>query len=220
MTLDDPALLRSGRAGGHRVLTARGLRTRQRLVDAARQVFATIPFPDARLIDITNAAGTAAGTFYTYFDDKEEIFREVAASVLAELSAAPLLGDEHASTDEVDRIAASTRQYFLACLRNSRVVHSTEQLAVSDALIGRSRRATVTVGVKRAARWIEDLQRRGICDEGIDPWTTAMVLHTMTVRVAYDHLLSGGEDGEIDDLVDAVTTVWARTVGLERLPPR
>jgi len=213
---EDSAGLHAGRAGGRRLLTARGLRTREKLVEAAREVFATTPFRDARLIDITAAAGTATGSFYTYFDDKEEIFREVATTVLAELSAAPLLGDEYADSDDVERIAASTRQYFLACLRNARLVHSMEQLAVSDTQVNSSRRAIVSVGVKRAARWIERLQAQGICDADVDPWTTAMVLHTMTVRVAYDHLLlSGGDDGEVEDLVDAVTKVWARTVGLE-----
>ena len=33
-------------------------------------------------------AAVAAGTFYTYFDSKEDIFREVAADVLDELSRA------------------------------------------------------------------------------------------------------------------------------------
>jgi hypothetical protein len=45
-----------------------------------------------------------------------------------------------------------------------------------------------------------------------------MVLHTMNVRVAYDHLHPTGSDADIDALVDAVTHVRARTVGLERLP--
>ena len=80
--------LRGGQATGGRRFTPRGLRTRARLVGAARQVFEKIPFRQARLTDITAAAGVAAGTFYTYFDSKEEIFREVADEVLLELSRA------------------------------------------------------------------------------------------------------------------------------------
>ena len=80
--------VRAGRAVGGRVLTARGLRTRENLVSAAHRVFERTPFPDARLSDITAEAGVAAGTFYTYFDAKEEIFREVADDVLAELATA------------------------------------------------------------------------------------------------------------------------------------
>jgi AcrR family transcriptional regulator len=206
---------RGGIATGGRVLTDRGLRTRARLVDAARQIFAEVPFRQARLADITAAAGVSAGTFYTYFDDKEAIFREVANDVLAELSAAARRDPDNHDRDPIRDIAHASRQYFLACLRNTCVIRSMEQLAVSDERVSAARRDTVIGGVKRAAAWIRRLQDDGICDGGIDAWTTAMVLHTMNVRVAYDHLVPSGDPGDVDRLVDAVTHVWARTVGLE-----
>lgn len=46
-----------------------------------------------------------------------------------------------------------------------------------------------------------------------------MVLHTMNVRVAYDHLLPDKDERDIDAVVEAVTHVWARTVGLEQVKP-
>ena len=79
-----------------------------------------------------------------------------------------------------------------------------------------SRRHTVRVGVQRAERWIRRLQEQGICDAELDARTTAIALHTMNVRVAYDHLLPAGDPDEVEPLVAAVTRVWARTVGLER----
>jgi AcrR family transcriptional regulator len=110
---------RGGQATGGRRLTPRGLRTRARLVAAARQVFEQIPFRQARLTDITAAAGVAAGTFYTYFDSKEEIFREVADEVLQELSHAARRDADNAEGDAIRDIAHASRQYFLACLRNA-----------------------------------------------------------------------------------------------------
>jgi hypothetical protein len=74
----------------------------------------------------------------------------------------------------------------------------------------------VRVGVKRVERWIRRLQEQGICDLELDPRTTAIALHTMNVRVAYDHLLPSGDRKDVEPLVAAVTTVWARTVGLEQ----
>jgi AcrR family transcriptional regulator len=208
--------LRGGQATGGRLLTPRGLRTRAKLVAAARQVFERTPFPQARLTDITAAAGVAAGTFYTYFDSKEAIFREVADEVLLELSNAARRDPDNVEGDPIRDIAHASRQYFLACLRNAGVVRSMEQLAVSDAGIIKSRRNTVRVGVKRAERWIRGLQERGICDQDLDPRTTAIALHTMNVRVAYDHLLLSGDRRDVEPLVAAVTRVWARTVGLEQ----
>ena len=43
--------------------SARGARTRQTLVEAARRVFERDGFLDARITDITAEAGVAAGTF-------------------------------------------------------------------------------------------------------------------------------------------------------------
>jgi hypothetical protein len=86
--------------------------------------------------------------------------------------------------------------------------------------VGATRRATVVGAVKRAERWIRRLQRQGVCDD-IDPWTTAVALQTMTIRVAYDPLLpqagtgDRSEDVDVDAMARAVSRIWARTVGLE-----
>ena len=200
-----------------RVLTPRGQRTRALLVGGATEIFATTPFDEVRLSDITARARVAAGTFYTYFDSKEEIFREVAAEVLTEMSNAARPGaDDERDEDPVRAIANATRRYFLCCLRHAMVARSIEQLTLRDAAIARSRQGTVVTGVKRYERWIRRLQISGICDRDIDSWDTTMVLHTMTVRVAYDHLLPHGDADAVERLVEAVTHVCARTVGLER----
>jgi AcrR family transcriptional regulator len=200
-----------------RVLSPRGQRTRAMLVAAASEIFSTTPFDKVRLSDITGRARVAAGTFYTYFDSKEMIFREVAADVLAEMSnAARASPDDERDEDPVRAIANATRRYFLCCLRHAMVARSIEQLTLRDPAIGRSRESTVVTGVKRYERWIRRLQISGICDREIDSWDTAMVLHTMTVRVAYDHLLMNGDPDDVERLVEAVTHVSARTVGLER----
>jgi hypothetical protein len=94
-----------------------------------------------------------------------------------------------------------------------------EQFAVSNRAINGARWATVRIGVPRAERWIARLQDEGICDAELDPHTTAIALHAMNVRVAFDHLLLAGADADVEALVAAVTGVWARTVGLERPAP-
>lgn len=57
--------------------TARGTRTRARLVEAAESVFATLGYHDASIVKITEQAGVGLGTFYLYFGGKLEIFDEV-----------------------------------------------------------------------------------------------------------------------------------------------
>jgi len=54
--------------------TARGRKTRERLLEAAEIEFGARGFHDASISGITHRAGVALGTFYTYFESKEEIF--------------------------------------------------------------------------------------------------------------------------------------------------
>lgn len=55
--------------------TARGRATLAKLLDAAAIEFGEKGFHDASISGITRRAGTALGSFYTYFDSKDEIFR-------------------------------------------------------------------------------------------------------------------------------------------------
>jgi AcrR family transcriptional regulator len=50
--------------------TSRGERTRARLRDAAREVFAERGYAAARVEDVVAVAGVSHGTFYTYFTNK------------------------------------------------------------------------------------------------------------------------------------------------------
>lgn len=51
--------------------------TRRRLLDAAEAVFAELGYHDASIVRITEAAGVAQGTFYIYFESKQQVFEEV-----------------------------------------------------------------------------------------------------------------------------------------------
>ena len=55
--------------------TERGKRTREKLLRAAETEFGDKGFHEAGVSGITYRAGVALGTFYTYFESKEEIFQ-------------------------------------------------------------------------------------------------------------------------------------------------
>ena len=57
--------------------TSRGERTRHRLLAAAESVFADLGYHEASIVKITEAAGVAQGTFYLYFEGKQQIFDEL-----------------------------------------------------------------------------------------------------------------------------------------------
>ena len=57
--------------------TARGKRTRDKLLRAAEIEFGDKGFHSAAISGITHRAGVALGTFYTYYESKEEIFHDL-----------------------------------------------------------------------------------------------------------------------------------------------
>lgn len=59
--------------------TARGKATREKLLLAAEAEFGAKGFHAVAINDITRTAGVALGTFYVYFESKEEIFRALVA---------------------------------------------------------------------------------------------------------------------------------------------
>ena len=60
-----------------RTLSARGVETRTKLLEAAEQVFGDLGFHDASIVKITEGAGVGQGTFYLYFASKKGVFDEL-----------------------------------------------------------------------------------------------------------------------------------------------
>lgn len=82
--------------------TRRGEATRDRLLRAAERLFGEGGFHATGVSDITRAAGVAQGTFYLYFESKEEIFRALVLNLSHELR----LALQAAVVGAPDRIAA------------------------------------------------------------------------------------------------------------------
>jgi AcrR family transcriptional regulator len=195
--------------------TKRGRDTRDKLLIAARDIFSRTAYADVRVIDITAEAGVASGTFYTYFDSKEEIFREIAARVLKEMSEAFRGGVRDPDQSIAGRVEANTRCYFACVRENASIARSIEEIQARDAGVGTARHETLGIGVQKIELWIRRLQERGICDSAIDPWPTALALHAMNVSVAYDHLVYRDAPDETDVLLKATTRIWCSTLGLD-----
>jgi AcrR family transcriptional regulator len=68
-----------------RQLTAQGIERKQQLLEAAARLFAEQGYASTRVVDIVDAAGVAKGLFYWYFENKEALFRELAADIRHEL---------------------------------------------------------------------------------------------------------------------------------------
>jgi AcrR family transcriptional regulator len=64
-----------------RRLTSQGQERKQQLLDCAARLFAERGYADTRVIDICKAAGVAKGLFYWYFENKDQLFKELAEEI-------------------------------------------------------------------------------------------------------------------------------------------
>ncbi len=60
-------------------------RNRAAILQAGREIFASIGYDAATVRDIVRESGLSPGTFYNYFEDKDAVFRDVIAEVVDEL---------------------------------------------------------------------------------------------------------------------------------------
>jgi AcrR family transcriptional regulator len=190
--------------------SARGAATRAKLIAAARTVFERDGFLDSRVIDITTEAKTAAGSFYTYFDSKEEIF----AAVLAELQDDMLHQHIREAVDTDDPVAiieASNRAYLLSYQRNAKLMRLLEQVSMIDDNFREVRRRRALAFTERNAASIRTLQARGLADPAVDPYLAATALSSMVSRVAYISYVLG-EEWSIDELVRELTRLWTNAL--------
>jgi AcrR family transcriptional regulator len=74
--------------------TARGERTLRKILDAALEEFGERGFSDGSIVGITQRAKVALGTFYTYFDSKEAVFKALVNDMSTRVrdQVAPALG--------------------------------------------------------------------------------------------------------------------------------
>jgi AcrR family transcriptional regulator len=164
--------------------SARGIRTRAALITAAREVFERDGYLDARMSDISLAAGVAAGSVYTYFDGKEEIFAAVVDQVQEEMLH-PRLRERTGITDPHRLIDLANREYLRSYKKNARLMALLEQVAQVDQSFRALRLQRSAAFITRNARMIRGLQEAGLADSSLDPELTAHALSAMVSRMAY-----------------------------------
>lgn len=74
-----------GASVGKSPRTARGRKTLRAILDAAAVEFGEKGFHDSSISGITTRAGVALGSFYTYFDSKDAVFRALVNDMSSQL---------------------------------------------------------------------------------------------------------------------------------------
>jgi AcrR family transcriptional regulator len=209
-----------GDDGVERRRSRKGVETRARLIEAAKVVFERDGFLDARIADISAAAGLSHGSFYHYFDSKEQVFREVADAQEKRLTAPPADGRPGSSADlsPRDRVRRANRLYLERYRAEARLMGVIEQVSRYDRTVNAARMATQRHYAERAERAIRRYQHEGVADTALDPAVAADALGAMVARFAELWLVQGYREYDFDDAVEQLTTLWANAIGLRDRP--
>jgi len=195
----------------------KGVETRARLIAAAKEVFEQDGFLDARISDIAEKAGLSHGSFYHYFESKEEVFREVVAQVDERLSApmTNIVLDPNSPLSPFDRLQEAMRVWLEAYRDEARIMGVIEQVSRFDPEVAASRFERQQIALEEIAHSVSSLQRRGLIDQRLDPTITAAALGAMTRRFPEAWLVEKVIDDGFEDVVEQFTFIFARALGLD-----
>ena len=191
----------------------KAVRTRQRLLDAARTVFAVRGYLDTTVDHIVTEAGVARGSFYTYFESKPEVFRSLAASIDERVEREVVSFDRPRGGDPVTNLLVSTRNYLAVVRENADLYRLIDQVAGFDDAVRKARLASRQRHVGRVAASIRRWQGRGLADPDLDVAATAAALVSMLSGTA-QWMYVGGDTLDADEAAVALTTAWVRACGL------
>lgn len=194
-----------------RALSPRGQRTRERILEAGREVFLERGFHAATVDDIVAVAGISHGTFYLYFASKAALFEQLVAAVATEMmllvADAPKRIDGTAGREAlrswVDRVAALYERFGAVVATWTEAELSGRPIgALGDDVIG---------GLASA------LANHARIPKGsdLDPAIASLAIIAMTERLLYHHATHQIR-ARREEIVDLVTDVII--AGL--LPPR
>ena len=184
--------------------TRRGRETREKLLQAAEVEFGERGYADASIASITQRAGVALGTFYVYFESKEEIFRAL-VSYMGDLTRQWV---SQRVAESPDRLTAERRgvEAFIDFVRSHRNLYrivSMAQFVAEDAF-----REYYTVfadayreNLKRAAKDKE------IRDGDCEVWGWALIGMTVFLGMRF---ADWDEERSSEDIAAAASDLIAR----------
>ncbi len=199
----------------------KGAQTRARLIESGQAVFEETGFLEARISDIADRAGLSHGSFYHYFESKEQIFREVAEEQEARLTAPANDAETETETDasqlsEYERILRANRRYLQRYRDNGKIMGVIEEVSRYDTVVNEARMNRQKHFAERAERAIHRLQDQGAADPTIDPAIAAVALGSMVGRFSELWVVEGWADYDLDIAAEQLTKLWANAIGLRQ----
>jgi AcrR family transcriptional regulator len=193
-------------------MTKKGLKTRAKILEAARVVFARDGYVDARMTDVAEVGGLSTGGLYRYFTDKRDVFAALIEDLHEELYRAS--GRTHTAFKD-DPLAALTdanRGYIEHYAENRDVMRAFIEAAGVDS---RFRAIWWNMRQRHVKRFAAVLRSEGV--ETIDGTPVELVSEAMACMVEqccyvwFAHEDMRDSQVSIDEAVQTVTNAWYAT---------
>ncbi len=205
---------RTGRTRGNgetRILGEQGERTRQRLLDAAKKVFREHSYPETRVDDITQEAGTSHGAFYLYFSNKAEVLEALAIGTAERMY---VLADQLDGIERGEAGYEQLRKWMEAFIdnyeENSPVVVAWMSARPQDERFDKLGREVLAKFAGRIAHAIRHSASQG-ARHPVHAGIAAVSLVAMIERFCYYWLVRGA-DFDRSEVAQTMAAIWHQAI--------
>jgi len=192
--------------------TPKGLATRQRLLEAARSVFARDGFVNARMADIATEGGLSLGALYRYFENKEDLFEHLVVDIHEELFTASRASEHRFAVEPFAALREANLGYLSHYYEHRDVMRVLVEASTVDP---RFREIWWGMRARHSARFLQAAHDDfGITDlDGIDAAIAADAMTCLveqTAYVWYAHEELHERDVSLVQAAEVVTRAWHR----------
>lgn len=188
--------------------TPKGRRTEAALLDAARRVFAEKGFLNAKISDITRAAGKSSGSFYTYYDGKEEL-------LTALLDRLPPAEPPAHTGDPREAVRSAVRAYWTTYRAHLGEMVGLFQLSMTDPAFAERWRELRAARIRTVLEVIRDAEASGHRLD-LDPGILASAIVSMLESFCWVWLAAGGDAGvappDDETAIETLSGIWYRAL--------
>lgn len=192
--------------------TPRSRATRSAVLESALEVFVDRGFHSATVDDITARADVAHGTFYRYFENKQDVLNTLVKEAMTRI---PHPAYDLASADIFNLVREDVAAFFDNVARHVDLFRIWTEAAAYDDRVANSRRSMRNPFVRR----IRDAIQASVGLALIPPINVdvaAEALACMVENFAYVWFVVERRGGDVTELAGVVATLWYRGLGYEQ----
>lgn len=163
----------------------RARRSYEMLLAKAEELFAKHGYDAIGTPEIADAAGVSVGTFYRYFEDKHEVYLEIARRnflAIYQTTVEGLTPARFVGLARRDTIAAAVAVLFDQVVSRPQLSRSFNEMSLRDPAVGEIRRTVEHAAQTKIAELITAVVPRSVIS---DPEAAALVVYASSMQCAY-----------------------------------